>query len=94
VPSQNFVDEGLVPYATPACFLAELIEHPWIDSNCDQLARLVAQRRPADPPHGLQLLQARWRARMSPKRSRSDRLPAFGSETVAVMGVLQKLNPA
>jgi hypothetical protein len=57
VPSQNFVDEGLVPHATPACFLAELIEHCRIDANRDQPARLVAERRPADAPRRLQPLR-------------------------------------
>ena len=56
VPCQDFVDEGLVPDAAPACFLAELIEDSRIDANRDQLARLVAKRRTTDAPHGLQLL--------------------------------------
>jgi hypothetical protein len=56
VPSQDFVDEGLIPDAAPACFLAELIEYSRIDANRDQLARLVAERRPADAAHRLQLL--------------------------------------
>jgi hypothetical protein len=55
VPSQDFVDEGLVTDAPPACFLTELIEHPGIDSNRDQLARFIAKRRSADAPHRLQL---------------------------------------
>jgi hypothetical protein len=55
VASQNFVDEGLVPDAAATCFLAELIEHSRIDSNRDQQARFVAERRPTDAPHGLQL---------------------------------------
>ena len=42
VSSQDFVDEGLVPDAAPACFLAELFEHSRIDANRDQLARFVA----------------------------------------------------
>ena len=57
VASQNFVDEGLVPDAAATRFLAELFEHSRIDANRDQLARLVAERRPADAPHGLQLLR-------------------------------------
>ena len=56
VPSQDFVDESLIPDAAPACFRAELIEYSRIDANRDQLARLVAERRPADAPHRLQLL--------------------------------------
>ena len=56
VPSQDFIDKGLISDAAPTCFLAELIEHSGIDANRDQLARLVAERRPADAPHRLQLL--------------------------------------
>ena len=56
VPSQDFVNKGLIPDAAPACFLAELIEYSRIDANRDQLTRLVAERRPADAPHRLQLL--------------------------------------
>ena len=56
VPSQDFVDKGLIPDAAAACFPAELIEHPGIDANRDQLARFIAERRPADAPHRLQLL--------------------------------------
>jgi hypothetical protein len=55
VPSQNVVDEGLVPHTAPACFLAELIEDSGVDTNRNELARLVAKRRAADAPHGLQL---------------------------------------
>ena len=56
VPSQDFVDKGLISDAASTCFLAELIEHSRIDANRDQLARLIAERRPADAAHGLQLL--------------------------------------
>ena len=56
VPSQDFVDKGLISDAPTMRFLSELFEHSRIDANRDQLARLVAERRPADPPHGLQLL--------------------------------------
>jgi len=55
VPCQDFVDEGLVPDAAPACFLAELIEHSRIDSNRNELTRFVAKRGPANAPHGGQL---------------------------------------
>lgn len=55
VPSQYFVDEGLVSDAAATCFLAEPIEHSRIDANRDQLARYVAKRRPAEAPHRLQL---------------------------------------
>lgn len=57
VPSQDFVDESLIPHAASTCFLAELLEHPGIDSNRDQLPRYVAKPRPADASHGLQLLR-------------------------------------
>jgi hypothetical protein len=38
-------------------FLAELVEHSRIDSDRDQLARLVAEGRATDTPHGPQLLR-------------------------------------
>jgi hypothetical protein len=57
VPSQDFVDKGLISDAASTCFLAELIEHSRIDANGDQLARLIAERRPADAAHALQLLR-------------------------------------
>ena len=57
VPSQDFIDKRLISDAAPACFLAELIEDSGIDSNRNQLARFVAERRPADAPHRLQLLR-------------------------------------
>ena len=47
VPRQDFIDKGLIPDATATCFFTELIEHSGIDSNRDQLATLVAERRPA-----------------------------------------------
>ena len=55
VPSQHFIDQGLIPDAAAARFFAELIEHSGIDSNRDQLPRCIAERRPADAPHGFQL---------------------------------------
>ena len=56
VPSQDFVDEGLIPDAAATCFPAELIEHSRIDANRDQLARFIAKGRAADAAHRLQLL--------------------------------------
>jgi hypothetical protein len=57
VPSEDFVNKGLISDAAPACFLAELFEDAGVDSDRDQLARLVAERRPADAPHRLQLFR-------------------------------------
>jgi hypothetical protein len=57
VPSQDLVDEGLVPHTPSACFLAELIEYARIDSNRNELARFVAERGATDAPHRLQLLR-------------------------------------
>jgi hypothetical protein len=57
VPSEDFVNKGLISDAAPACFLAELFEDSGIDSDRDQLARLIAERRPADAPHRLQPLR-------------------------------------
>jgi len=51
VPSEDFVNKGLVSDAAPACFLAELFEDSGIDPDRDQLTGLVAERRPADAPH-------------------------------------------
>jgi hypothetical protein len=59
VPSQNFVDERLISDAPATCFLAESIEHSWIDANRDQLARLVAKAWTTHASHGLQLLRGR-----------------------------------
>ena len=53
VPSQNVVDEGLVPHPAPACFLAELIEHSGVDANRNELARFLAQWRAAHASLGL-----------------------------------------
>jgi len=61
VPSQDFVDERLVAHAAPARFLTELFEHPWIDSNRDELTRFVAEGRPTYSPHDLQLFGRRLR---------------------------------
>ena len=55
VPSEEFVHDGLISDAAAACFLAELIEHARVDSDRNQLARLIAERRPTDAAHGLQL---------------------------------------
>jgi hypothetical protein len=56
VPSQDFINKGLISDAAPTCFLAELIEHSGINSNRNQLARFIAERRTTDPPHGRQLV--------------------------------------
>jgi hypothetical protein len=56
VPSQDFVDKGLIPDAAAACFPADLIEYSRIDANRDQLARFIAKGRAADAAHRLQLL--------------------------------------
>lgn len=42
VPSQNFVNECLVPDTAAARFLAKLIEHSRIESNRDEPARFVS----------------------------------------------------
>jgi hypothetical protein len=57
VPSQDFINQGLIPDAAPACFLAKLVEHSRIDSNGDQLARFIAKGRATDAPHHLQLIR-------------------------------------
>ena len=57
VPGQHLVDEGLISDSASTCFLAELIEHSEVDSDRNQPARLVPNRRAPDRPHGLQLLR-------------------------------------
>jgi hypothetical protein len=57
VPSQDFVDQGLIPDAASTCFLTELIEHSRIESNRDQLARFIAKGGATDAPHCFQLLR-------------------------------------
>jgi hypothetical protein len=56
VPSQDFVNEGLIPDAAATCFPTELSEHSRIDSNRDQLPRFITKRRATDAAHRLQLL--------------------------------------
>jgi hypothetical protein len=56
---QHFIDQRLVPDASTACFLSELIEDARIDTDRDQLPRLVADRGPTDAPHRPQLLGRR-----------------------------------
>lgn len=55
VPSQDFIDQGLISDAAAARFFAELIEHSGVDSNRDQLSRCGAKQRPADAAHRVQL---------------------------------------
>jgi hypothetical protein len=57
VPSQDFINKGLISDAASTCFLAELIEHSHVDSNGDQLARFIAKGRATDAPHRLHLLR-------------------------------------
>ena len=59
MPSQNVVDEDLVPHPTLACFLAELIEHSGVDRNRNELAKVRRQVEGGPRPHGLQL-RRRW----------------------------------
>jgi len=56
VSSQDFVDERLVADTAVPRFLAELIEHPRINANRDELARFLSKGRPTHAPHYLQLL--------------------------------------
>lgn len=56
MPSQHFVDERLVSHTPAARFLAELIEHSWIDADGDELTRFISKGRSANAPHRLQLL--------------------------------------
>jgi hypothetical protein len=57
VGRQDLVDERLVPDTPAACFLAKLFEHSRIDANGDQLTGFIAQGRPTDAAHGLQLFR-------------------------------------
>jgi hypothetical protein len=59
VPCQDFVDERLVSDTAPARFLAELLEHPRIEANRDELTWLISEGRPIHAPHNLRLLRRR-----------------------------------
>jgi hypothetical protein len=59
VPCQDFVDERLVSDTAPARFLAELLEHPRIEANRDELTWFISEGRPTHAPHNLQLLRRR-----------------------------------
>jgi hypothetical protein len=48
VPSQHFIDKCLIPDTPSTGFLAKLIEDSGVDSNRNELARLVAKRRATD----------------------------------------------
>jgi hypothetical protein len=56
---QHFVDERLIANASATRFFAKLIEYSRINANRNELSRLVAKRRTADAPHGLQLIRRR-----------------------------------
>jgi hypothetical protein len=57
VPRQHFVDEGLISDPAALRFLTKPREHGRVNTNGNQLARLVAQRRTSDAAHALQLLR-------------------------------------
>jgi hypothetical protein len=59
VPCQDFVDERLVSDTAPTRFLAELLEHPRIEANRDELTWFISEGRPTHAPHNLQLLRRR-----------------------------------
>jgi hypothetical protein len=53
---QYLIDEGLVTDPASTGFLPELLEHARIDTNRNELTRLVTQWRSANPAHCRQLL--------------------------------------
>jgi hypothetical protein len=53
---QCLIHQGLVANAPPPRFLAELIEHIWVDANRDQLTGPLAERGSANATHRPQLL--------------------------------------
>ena len=57
VPSQDFVDKGLISDAASTCFLAELIEHSRIDVKWRSTGEAHRRAEAADAAHGLQLLR-------------------------------------
>jgi hypothetical protein len=61
VPGQDLVNERLISDTSSARFLAELLEHSWIDANGYQLTGFIAEGRSAHSAHGLQLLRRRVR---------------------------------
>lgn len=52
---EHLVDQRLVADTAAARFLSKRLEDAWINADRDQSARFVADRRPTDPPHRLQL---------------------------------------
>ena len=59
---EHFVDRRLVPDVSPARFLTEQREHAWIQSDRDQSARFVPDRRPSHSTQRLQLVARRLRS--------------------------------
>jgi hypothetical protein len=53
VPSQDFINKGLISDAAPACFLAELIEHSRIDSVYEMRGPGTALRVTRIGAHGV-----------------------------------------
>lgn len=53
---EHFIDERLVPQIAALRFLAKLIDHSRIETNCNELTRLFADRRTSDASHRAELL--------------------------------------
>src|SRR5262245_21145601 len=58
---QYLIDESLVADPSSSGFLPKLLEHIRIDTNRNELTRLVTQWRSANPTHRPQLLGRRVR---------------------------------
>lgn len=61
VLGEHVVDERLIPDALAARGLPELLEHPCIDTDGDQLPRRIAEWRTPDPAHRPELIRGRLR---------------------------------
>lgn len=53
---QNTIDEGLVAHVATRGFLSQLAQYLRIESDRDELARAIAQRRTTDTSHRAKLL--------------------------------------
>ena len=53
---QHFIDERLVSQIAALRFLPEFVDHSRIETNCNELTRLFADRRASDASHRAELL--------------------------------------
>ena len=79
---QHFIDERLVPQIAALRFLPKLVDHSRIETNCNQLTRLFADRRTSDASHRAKLLcGSLWNVREI--NLLCPRTPLFPSDSLA-----------